>query len=960
MMASNIQILTENIRMALAYSDQTPLDTMRQLATEYADHCKTLTDRFTQILPFLKSHNISEAVRYAEMSPNVIDTYTALDFEGRQDWADICDALGFPVPAVLPQELFLQLQDAYNTLQPLEYLLQQNRILALNGSPVRDRLVVIRALAQKDVRNLFWAEDQEQFEKIRLGQLNADIQRAIKDANDSQIRLLYEELTMPGWRVPPPPQYLASLVEQVLKGRAQILDKQANAYDFEAAQQTHRAMLNLLQQNRLAMPQSVADYIAPALQWMVMEQQTRQSANDYVEAENELRYALDNDEAQHELENLYYALHNVAVKSDKAVPQDLELRYQERIDGLERKTMMRRRIILATVIGTCVLFAGLIGAGIWAMIRNEEIAKILIVLQEIETEKRFEEIENTLARIQTEKPSMAKTAEVALITARLQSLLEEDNKRAEDFARYAAQAGTALEPKPAFRELKSIVDLLKQAESFVRTDSEREQLANLKSQHKLQTAQRQREIDEIFGNALAKLSQGLNDIPRTRDAVTFASLAELERQVKDLLEKSPDISMLLRNEGTDLRTLLAERQNRIKDTIAEETALQKLFQCPTDLLKFQSSLSSFMAQYPKHPAVPDFKAVVATLDKVQEIYVDTQTLCKEYNNCAGDYAKLQKAAPVIFQKCTELSNKITLPAGSLFGPAAGLSAFAESIPFDKHSLDDIEETLLLLARKDLYPYVTPKGQWYYCTTMPSTTNRAPEFVTTFSSSGRKMPVSIPSKELNQEEKQKTSPQKDWAVKTLTDIEALKSGTDIKSVGIGSILTGLLQQEGLDPIMQVVMLHSFIEHYGKTDPFFGKAFKDVNDRMKKSKIDVDTNWLDVDSSDTIPEREKCKVFLDQLPKLGPLFEKIRRETEQFQNRLKSQSPNFRLLGILHQDGATWTCFSKELMDAEDGELLVFSITGEKATPLVVGSIRDGKAVFRGVSQMRQGLPVFLKQ
>jgi hypothetical protein len=691
-----------------------------------------------------------------------------------------------------------------------------------------------------------------------------------------------------------------------------------------------------------------------------MERQTQELADNYNDAESELRYALDNDETEHELENLYYALHNTAVQANRAVPPDLEQRYRERLDGLERKAVMKRRVILTAVLGSCVLFAGLIGTGIWYKLRTNEIAKVLITLQNIEEEKRFEDIEKTIAKIETDKPDIAKTAEVAPVIAKLQSMLEEDGKRAKDFERYAVQAEAALSQKPAFHELKPVAETLEQAAKFIRTDSEKERLANLQSQYKLQTAQRQREIDTTFGKELGMLNEKFNTVPRSqRDKAAQDILASIDRQVKELLDKSPDASVPQRKEGDDLRTSIAQRQERIRDAVAEDTAFQDLFKLRT-LPEYKTEFSKFLEKYPNHLAAYDIKTVADDLDTVRDVFSAIQNLCNEYSDCNGDYSKLQLAAASIQEHCTELADKINGQVNMLFPPAADIARLNGTQPFSKETFDETEKVLLLLVRKDLYPLITEDNKWYYCTAPLAIGEKKPLYVTTFASAGKELPKQPAGKDYaRSDEMKKKKRQRDWAVETSNAIDTIKEGAVSKADKICTVMNEMVPLDGLDPILKVVMMNLFIENYAKTDPMFAEVFEDFRGKIKKSGIDMETNWMDVESATTVPERQKSDALLTRLPNFKQLSDEVMKKTTEFRDELKGFSPEFQLLGILHKESSGWVC-KPVPPNVRDGGLFILNVSGSKTTPSVIGTVSGGKVtIAEGGSLLRQCLPVFWK-
>ncbi|MDR1963709.1 MAG: hypothetical protein LBQ50_08015, partial [Planctomycetaceae bacterium] len=340
---ANLQILIDNIRMALAHSEFINPDVIRGYASEYAAECVKLNDRVKQCVPFLHSGNLAEAVRLAEAPPNIVETYTLLDFEGRNDWVEIVDNLGFDVPPPLPTEQFTQLNDAYVQIAPLDNLLKQHRYHALNGSPLQEKLSILRKIAKADPKNFFWSEDQEKWEKVRLVAFGKEVQQAVSSKNDYQIMVLYNELIDPNWRIAPPPQYRTALCTAVLQGYAEMLLNHFNTFDYDRTLNTHQQMQSICQTNGMAMPQPLEMQIRPVIQWLQETTQQNNAESSFQNACEELRGALDDDETlQRKLENLFYALQNAATQAGQNIPPDLIQHYELRVSSLEQKTTMRR------------------------------------------------------------------------------------------------------------------------------------------------------------------------------------------------------------------------------------------------------------------------------------------------------------------------------------------------------------------------------------------------------------------------------------------------------------------------------------------------------------------------------------------------------------------------------------------------------------------------------------------
>ena len=297
--------LIENIRTALAYSESVPPAKLAGYARRYAEECTKVNTRLQQCLPHLRNGNIAEAVRLAEASPNIAETFNLLHFENRQEWTEICDGLGLDVPPPLAIEVFQELNDAYLQIVPLEPLLKWHRLHALNGSPIRDRLAVLRSLAKADPMNLFWQTDQETFEKARIKELGRDVADALVRKDSLRLQELYRELTAPGWIMAPPAEYRLHICTAVLEEHADELLRHFSAFDYPGVAAAYQSMQQILYAHQMTMPAAIHRSIQAAVQWMHDSATAQQHLARFQHETAELREALDGYTPRQTLENLY-------------------------------------------------------------------------------------------------------------------------------------------------------------------------------------------------------------------------------------------------------------------------------------------------------------------------------------------------------------------------------------------------------------------------------------------------------------------------------------------------------------------------------------------------------------------------------------------------------------------------------------------------------------------------------
>ncbi len=170
-----------------------------QMAGAYAEMCTRANERLRQCSAFLQQGLRSEAIHLADETPNLLDLVAQLDLPDPQAWADFCASNGLPVPPALQLERAAQLNDAYAQDQPLEHLLSRHRLLALSRAPLRQRLSVMREIAQVDAGTPYWEKDIRVFEQARLKELPASFHAAVKSRDERAIAHLMEEVNRQPW-----------------------------------------------------------------------------------------------------------------------------------------------------------------------------------------------------------------------------------------------------------------------------------------------------------------------------------------------------------------------------------------------------------------------------------------------------------------------------------------------------------------------------------------------------------------------------------------------------------------------------------------------------------------------------------------------------------------------------------------------------------------------------------------
>ena len=197
---------------------------IEELAEEFAELCTDANSRLGEIRQLLGKGLRAEAVSRAQRDPDLLELVMALDFLFLTRWNELCNQSNVPLAPLLARETAGDLNEAYTAQQPLEGLLSQHRLLALAKASLRDRLLVLRQISDKDPNNDAWTKDIVTLEKSRVRELESDVESAGAKKDLTEVANLHREINITRWQVPIPENVQAkvSRLHQVLRRQSLI------------------------------------------------------------------------------------------------------------------------------------------------------------------------------------------------------------------------------------------------------------------------------------------------------------------------------------------------------------------------------------------------------------------------------------------------------------------------------------------------------------------------------------------------------------------------------------------------------------------------------------------------------------------------------------------------------------------------------------------------------------------
>lgn len=349
------QRIVDDLRSFVHASDQTFSEPLRALAADYAAACQEANKRLRRCDEFLRQGLRSEAIRFAEAEPPLLDLLAVLDFPERPQWAELAASYGLAAPPALRLETAEALNRAYAEEQPLEHLLKQHRRLALQQAPLPERIGVLRQIAATDPGNPVWAQDAATLEQVRLDQLDSEARQAHERDDFARLNAVWAEISSDAW-VSPPARDLVARVQKLVRTRATQAARARLRVLTEGLEEAHAAM-DVAAVRRLAEewrrvrgelgPEDdgrLAHRAQPVLQWLARQDKLQEREFAFQAALDALERALADPETSEEA--LCEAYNRATQVNPEGVPARVEDAFQRRLTQLRRQESGRERLVL--------------------------------------------------------------------------------------------------------------------------------------------------------------------------------------------------------------------------------------------------------------------------------------------------------------------------------------------------------------------------------------------------------------------------------------------------------------------------------------------------------------------------------------------------------------------------------------------------------------------------------------
>ncbi len=968
--------IADQIRGIVQSSDQTRNERLEQLAADYAAACGEVNQRLGRCQWLLQQGLRSEAIQLAESEPRLLDAVAVLDFRERAEWDDLVGIYGLATAPNLMVEAAGFLNEAYAQEEPLQALLVRHRRLAMQRSPLRMRIGVMRQLAAQDPNNVVWGDDLHPFEKARFRQIRVEAAEAARLSDPAHLGRLLEEVQQQKWVEPPPRALVQGLTkaDAQLRGqktRAALADLDGRLNDAFAARDPIRGRIvrnewiSLTASSPLDPGDPIWERVAPALRWLDDEDRRDAADRDQEAALAAVVKALDEPGfiAPLELERLGQAV----LGHGRGMPEALQQRFLSRLKSAETVHTWRFRLIASAAAAGALLIAGLVFALVRGTLRTGEASRAAVSITDL---IELGELENAGEFIQTlEKADPGLLADPAMIEAR-QRFEVKRGREAERQTRFDKALREAEQAPLAESDPKG----LGTARSLARRETEKQAIDRLVEQRRAALLAERARQEIVLRPRLEAIKQGLDDVDRRLESPPVdepridESISNLQRSLVDLVPQivlaGGELKDLAQDLGQKLdgtRTHLAQvhLQTQELDEITAAVAYS-----PAGPRAIAGQLAQVLQAYiqadpaaPRSRAFQDVlkeRALWESLDAWSQLAAGWKpapeglapeeaksraAICAQFLSQHPGFPNAEavdayrKLAEAVARRAPGIENS----------PPAKLQRLFSDILVDKVwmvTVNSKESDGRILARK------------YYTTSRPVEKQAYVQFMSLISFNGKEQARTFTSDRVVS---RGLSPQSKIAADfkpVLADETKLARWEAV----MRDLVARILNESEIDPILQVALLRRVLDSAMEASEPLKQAFEPMKTRLDLTDVDVNVPWMNPEIDGLERSHEKAAHAIESMRPLLPPADRILSLRDTIERGVLN---TYTTVGWLAKDREGWQVRTGGTVPKE-GELWVV-LTGDKAGALrKLGRIVGEKPTIdaRDSATLAEGRPVFL--
>jgi hypothetical protein len=578
-------------------------DSFQTQSESFLQLTKTLNQKLIQIARLLDKGLRDEAIQQAGLDGRILTVYQRLDFPEREAYQDLIEEFGFARPPELNHDAAAQLNSSFALVGDLKQLLKNHRLLALGRAPITDRIAAMNALAVADPDNPIWEEDSKTFQNHRLQQIQMELTRATKDNDADVIDQLDRELRTIRWSIPLPQKLVTqvstlqaahheSRTRAAIESEIEPLVIAFSEFDVDAgsaAADRIRALsesINMQSDDPLLVP------VTDALHWIDEYRDNERTAAENRNQCDQFVRLLDSSDDRNRIERAYQ---RVRLLGD-ALPDELRLRAEERLESLDliarRRTMIR---IAAIAAGLLLVLGTATTGGVWWYSESKAMALEKDV-QSLVDAKSWDAADTLLA-----KQSIGIRSRNGMVKNRvaIDDALRLESERLNEFASVleSLETDTTMEPQPALvRRLGELAKTTEELEMVKRQES-------ISLEKKLtNNAAINRELEaelQLLQNHTERLSMEPSNAVEARGLI---------RKLIAFQAKLTEISPHLKSQAQELSGRCEKCIRGIESAARQKSMVDQITKAVGNKDDYASKLQSFAKQFPESPLSNDFES----------------------------------------------------------------------------------------------------------------------------------------------------------------------------------------------------------------------------------------------------------------------------------------------------------------------------------------------------------------
>ena len=614
----------DKIRRALEKRGGIAEEEMQPLADDYRAQVNEVNSRLDEAVMLLRKGLRSEAIQRVEMTPNALDAAAELEFPEWDEWNEILQFMGIPLPPKLNEDYVAQINEAIIESLPLDALLRRHRRLAIAKAPLSIRLRTLRQIARVDAANSVWQDDVEAWEKIRLNQIDNELKSALEREDSQSLYNLHKELTGGTWRITPASRlieqskfaaesFVRDNQESELKQLVGPIVEAFEGRDENAARNLRKKWQSTRAKFSATVSPALEQQVQPALQWL--EDLDRQAV---IESERQLAIAhLESTlESSSSIEQVQQA-YDQASQFGQPVPEELSQRVTQLRSAPAKKAQKKMILIGAGI--AAVLLAAAAGIGIYMMSSGKEnkLRQTVDQMESFVAAEQYDEAIEFYTTLQSLQPEVAANPQMVALFTKARKTIDGERARKQLFDKKFAAANN---DDPA------LIDelLLPQLEELASTETEKaqvRQLRKLRDEHDAGEAMRQSDeliakVGELRRSFTELAGRGSSDANRQAIQDVLNSVSRLPNQYprgnRDALAKQETLR-------SQIKSTLDRMKSRNMETEQRVAAIDELL-ASRSLEQYSDRLREVATRSVASTGFVDFRAVI----KEEEQWLDVE------------------------------------------------------------------------------------------------------------------------------------------------------------------------------------------------------------------------------------------------------------------------------------------------------------------------------------------------